>query len=400
MQQYRTVSLLAAGHLCADIMQGALPAVLPYLMLTRHLNMALAGGILFASSIASSLVQPLFGHYADRIAIPWLMPVGLLLAGAGMALVGVMPSYPAILLVVALCGLGVAAFHPEGARLANRFGGVNKATAMSLFSAGGNTGFALGPLLMIGAYRLCGLPGTLLLLIPALLIAALLLLNSGQFKHDALLAPSAQQGPLPTTTLRDAWGAFAALSLVVIGRSITFFALLVFIPPFWTRVLHCSRDAGNVALTLFMLCGIAGTLLGGRLADRLGYLRVIRVGYLLLFPLLFLFSNTRSVPLAIITVILLAVIYYAPYSAIVVLGQRYLPNRLGLSSGVTLGLSVSIGGAMAPLLGRWADLHGVVSTLMLLVLQGIVLAIIACTLPSVEKAQRPSAVTVPMASVE
>ena len=265
---------------------------------------------------------------------------------------------------------------------------------------GGNTGYALGPLLMIGAYRLCGLPGTMLLMIPALLVALLLLLQQRRFAWSPLPPASEEKLREIDGSEHDAWGAFARLSLVIIGRSITFFAMLAFIPPFWTQVLHASRDAGNLALTLLTMCGIAGTFLGGRLADRRGYLTIIRAGYLLLIPLLFLFVNARNIPLATITLMVLALIYYAPFSAIVVLGQRYLPNRLGLSSGVTLGLSVSIGGAMAPLLGRWADLHGVVATLTLIALMGIVLSLITWTLPTVEQAHRQSAVSDPVHASE
>ena len=48
------------------------------------------------------------------------------------------------------------------------------------------------------------------------------------------------------------------------------------------------------------------------------------------------------------------------YSPMVVLAQLYLPNRVGLASGVTLGLAVSVGGIFAPMLGKIADNMGIV----------------------------------------
>lgn len=50
---------------------------------------------------------------------------------------------------------------------------------------------------------------------------------------------------------------------------------------------------------------------------------------------------------------------FGTYSPAIVLGQHYLPNRVGLSSGVTLGVAVAIGGAAMPIVGKIADLYGV-----------------------------------------
>lgn len=356
--QYRSISILSAGHLCVDIMQGALPAFIPFLVVSRHLNYTAAGGLIFAASAASSIVQPIFGHFADRLAKPWLMPAGLALAGISMSLVGLMPNYAAMVLIVALCGLGVAAFHPEGARLVTLVAGEKKATAMSYFSIGGNAGFAVGPALMVGAVLLCGLKGTLLLAIPSLGMAGFLLVWQHGFHVTPAVAPNRVVAAV-VEDKRDAWWPFAGLSVAVVVRSIFFYALFFFIPLYWVHILHQSEGAGGLALTLFITCGIVGTLIGGRLADRFGYLTVMRVGFVLLIPLLFLFVRLTHVPSALAFLIPFGMIYYAPFSAMVVLGQRYLPNRLGLASGVTLGLAVSIGGAMTPVMGKLADRYGI-----------------------------------------
>ncbi len=79
----RTVLLLSVGHLVTDINQGALPALLPFLISEYHLSYAAAGFLIFACNIASTVVQPLFGHLADRYASPWLLPAGIVCAGRG-----------------------------------------------------------------------------------------------------------------------------------------------------------------------------------------------------------------------------------------------------------------------------------------------------------------------------
>ena len=79
----RGLTVLGTGHLWADFLQGAVPALLPFLIVERGYSYAAAGALVLASSIGSSLVQPLFGVASDRLALPWLMPVGLALGGAG-----------------------------------------------------------------------------------------------------------------------------------------------------------------------------------------------------------------------------------------------------------------------------------------------------------------------------
>ena len=84
----RSLGLLGAGHLCVDLCQGAVPALLPFLAAERGYSYAALGALVLFSTIGSSIVQPLFGLLSDRFARPWLMPAGLALAGTGIALAG------------------------------------------------------------------------------------------------------------------------------------------------------------------------------------------------------------------------------------------------------------------------------------------------------------------------
>ncbi len=119
------------------------------------------------------MIQPCFGHISDRRSLPWLMPLGPALGGLGVALVGVASRrYPLTFAAVVLSGIGVAAFHPEGSRFANYVSGARRASGMSLFSVGGNVGFALGPVLVTPLVLVFGLHGTVFVLIPTWLMAA------------------------------------------------------------------------------------------------------------------------------------------------------------------------------------------------------------------------------------
>ncbi len=233
----RYLSLLSAGHFFTDVNQGALPAILPFLIAEYHLSYAAAASLVFAATCSSSIVQPLFGHMADRAPRPWLMPAGVLLAGLGLAFTGFIESYWLLFLSVTVSGIGIAAFHPEAARLANRVSGEKKGTGVSIFAVGGNAGFAAGPVITTAALLLWGMKGTAVLIVPVALMALLLRL---QVRNLQQFQPAAAPRSAGTTALgapaQDEWGAFARLGVVIFSRSMIFYGLTTFVPLYWIGI--------------------------------------------------------------------------------------------------------------------------------------------------------------------
>jgi FSR family fosmidomycin resistance protein-like MFS transporter len=361
----KSVALLAIAHLFTDTNQGALPALLPLLIATHHWKYATAGTLVLVANASSSFLQPLLGYWSDRVAAPWLVWFGMLLATIGIAMLGVAPSYGWMLAAVATGGMGSAAFHPEAARLMNIVAGPRRATAMSVLAAGGNSGFAIGPLMAGAVTTAFGLPGTPLLLIPAAVMAVIL---STQLRSSvAAHQKSELKKAVPTQKLDDVWGPFGWLSATIVFRSVIFYGLNTFLPLYWISVWHQSREAGGRALTLLLVSGATGTLIGGRLSDRFGRRRVILAAMAIVPPLLFLFISAPNLAWCYAAIIPLGMILFAPFSAMVVLGQEYLPNRVAMASGVTMGLAGSIGGLAAPLLGSIADHRGMQAAFWVLV---------------------------------
>src|SRR4029077_19141255 len=177
------MAVLSAGHLFTDVAQGSIPALLPFLIVRDHLGYAAASALVLAATIASSVIQPSLGHLSDRRSLPWLMPLGPALGGLGVALAGLAPSYWLTFAAIVLSGVGVAAYHPEGSRFANYVSGSRRASGMSLFSVGGNLRFALGPVLLSPLLLVFGLPGTVFVLIPTLLMAAVLVIELPHLKR-------------------------------------------------------------------------------------------------------------------------------------------------------------------------------------------------------------------------
>ena len=381
--KYKHIGILSVGHMVTDINQGALPAMLPFFIAAYDLSYAAAAAIVFAANMASSIVQPLFGHAADRFSKPWLLSAGMILAGMGLALTGIFQSYPAILLLAIVTGVGIAAYHPEAARLVNFAAGTKKGAAMSLFGVGGTIGFAIGPLIITMALLKWDLKGTLFLLVPVTIMA--LVMTSQFSEFESLEARKRSEKVSDTKVSKDNWGAFTRLTATIFSRSIIFFGLNTFIPIYWINYLNQSKAAGATALTIFAGSGILGNLLGGSLADRIGQKKVMLLGFFgltLILPMLILAKNVQVATLFLIPI---GLMLYGTYSPSIVLGQSYLPNRVGLSSGITIGVAVAIGGGAVPIIGKVADLYGIWSALASIACLPIFAFVITLSLPNLQR---------------
>jgi FSR family fosmidomycin resistance protein-like MFS transporter len=350
----RAMTVLSLCHMFTDIAQGSSPALLPFLIAENHISIAAASALVLAATVSSSVIQPLFGLASDRLSLPWLMPLGPALGGLGVALVGFAPNYALTFAAVLLSGLGVAAFHPEGSRFANYVSGSRRASGMSRFSVGGNIGFALGPVFVTPLLIAFGLHGTAFLLIPTWAMAAVMIHELPRlktFRRDVV------GGRVRRDRQHEAWGPFWVLAAVIAVRSFVYFGMVTFIPLYYDHVLHTSKALGSVALSAMLLGGAVGTLAGGPVADRFGRRNVL-IGSMLVIPPLVVGFLLSGPILGVAFAALAGAATIATFAVTIVMGQEYLPGRLGVSAGVTIGLSIGLGGVGAPLLGLLADAHG------------------------------------------
>jgi FSR family fosmidomycin resistance protein-like MFS transporter len=250
---------------------------------------------------------------------------------------------------------------------------------MSVFSVGGNAGFALGPVLATPILLLFGLRGGwAIALVP---LAAALALTVGLPRVAGHRPAPAGPQAAAAGGSSDRWGAFLTLTGAILSRSILFYGLNTFVPLYWIGVLHQSPGAGGVALATLLIAGAAGTLLGGRLGDRFSRRSVVLASLAVTGPLL-LAVLLSSRPLAAGALLVpLGLCLYVPSSVMVVLGQEYLPSRMGTASGVTLGLALSVGGVVTPGLGFVADHAGLRDAMLLLLTMPLLATALALRLP-------------------
>lgn len=353
---FKILFLLSCGHMVVDIYQGALPAILPYLKENLGLSYTVAGTILIASNLTSSVIQPLFGFLSDKKEKAYLLPLGTFAAGAGFSLLAGAHHYFLILPLVAISGFGIAAFHPEGFKTARFFTGQRMATGMSVFAVGGNLGNALGPIISLSIVNYFGFSSLPWMFLPALTFTICIIALRRAVAIPRTDRPTAGEAAsrVPSSARRS----LLVIICVIITRTWTQVGLMTYIPFYYINVLKQDPVFAGQLVSMLLLGGAFGTLAGSPLADRWGHrfwLRFSMLGSFFLFPLV-LYSEGV---ILLVGVTLFGAVLISTFSVTVVMGQNLMPRNLGVASGLIVGFAIGAGGIGVTLLGVVADHFGV-----------------------------------------
>src|SRR6187551_342966 len=345
----RAMVTLSSGHLAVDFASGSVPALLPFLAAEFDLSYTATAAMMLAALVSSSLVQPAFGLWSDRRGATWLLPAGVALSAVGVGAAAVAPTYVLVLVAVFAAGIGVAAYHPEGAKFAAFASGRHRASGMSYFNIGGNTGYALGPIVVTPLVLWLGLGGGTLAMVPVLVMATVLLRSLSALRGVAPAAAGAQRA----ADGRDDVRAMTLLTIVIAFRSVAWFGLLTFVP-LWVVANGGTEGEGGRELSLMLVSGAIGTLVLGPVADRIGLRRTLVVTQAAL-PFLIVVFVAVGGAVGTFALMLVGLSCVGTFGVTMVLGQLYLPRRVGMASGLTIGLAMGIGGIAAVVLGALAD---------------------------------------------
>ena len=344
----RAMALLSGGHASVDFSGGALPALLPFLKTEFGLSYTLVAVLILASTLSSSIVQPLFGLWSDVRGAIWLLPVGVAVGGIGIAVAADAPTYWLVVLFVVVSGLGTAAYHPEGSKFAAYASGRRRASGMSLFSVGGNLGYGLGALVVTPIIVALGLRGGLLLAVPAGAVALVLLAGTryllGFVPDDESRVALSGENDIRSLVV---------LLAVITFRSLAWFGLITFVPLYEVSQGH-SKSYGNYVFAAMLLVGALGTLAAGPIADRIGLRTVLRGSLAVCTPLILVFLLVGGVPGAIALAAVGAAVV-GSFGITMVMAQQYLPSNIGMASGLAIGFAIGLGGIFAVLIGAVAD---------------------------------------------
>ncbi|MDR1397853.1 MAG: MFS transporter [Desulfarculales bacterium] len=365
MNRFNLVLLtaLVLGHIAVDLNQGALPAILPILKERMNLSYAESASILMTMTFFSSIIQPVFGYMSDRWDLSWILPVGVLIAGIFFALLAFVSSYSMTLLLVFISGLGVAAYHPQGAKEA-LLCSPRRVISMSWFMVGGNFGNGLGPIAIMGCYAVMGDQGTLLFALPALAVALILIRAMRNTEQHDMMAQALHVTPRP---IGKRFRPMFLLLLAVMFRASMQTGLMIFLPFYAMQNLGADTVTAAALLTFYLVVGSAGTLAGGHIAQRIGPRRFFLISVVLVTPASAFFLLTEGGFFFYLWLGLTGATLMATWSSMLVMAQDILPDRSGMAAALMVGVSIGSGGVGATLLGFVADIWGVMLVMTIMV---------------------------------
>lgn len=375
--------ILSIGHFTVDLCDGALPILVPVLAKKLDLSYFQIGLVVMAFAFSSAIIQPIFGMLSDRYRMPWLMPLGLFLSGLGLSLTGRAYSFGLLLLVVLISGIGVAGYHPEGSKLAHCVSADDKAgTSMAIFSVGGNLGFGVGPMIAVFVLSFSGLDSVYWIILPGVLVALVFLYLLPMFKAVLVenLPTMKKVSSQKILNNRSNKAGLTLLILYVTVRSWIQAGLVYFIPFYFLDQRSVFRS--EYLVSIFLIAGVVGTMLGGPFADRFGGRNGLLVSMVVSLFAVYAFLHIEGIMSPVLAFIAGASLL-STISTTVVFGQRLLPQSIGLVSGLLLGFAVGMGSVGVTLLGAIADYAGLAITMNIIAFLPALGIILALTLPDI-----------------
>jgi FSR family fosmidomycin resistance protein-like MFS transporter len=343
---------IALAHAVNDSYAYILPPLLPVMLAQSGLTLGIGGALVAIQMLASSFLQPVFGHWADRSGGGrWMAWAGVMLSGLGAASLGYMPGIAGLCLAMLTTGIGAALFHPVSAALVAQAAPADRRGFwMSAYISAGNVGLGMGPLLVGLVLVRDGLTGTWLLFIPAATAAALMwwLAPARPGHRDTASSPIHR-------LLQKHWRVLGALIAVVAVRSWASSALVTFLPT-WATELGAPPSQAAQMLTIFLVSGAIGGFVGGATADRLGRDRVVIGSLLLSVPFALLLAQQKEFgPTFLIAAMATGFFLNGSWISLTVRGQESVPGSIAMMSGLMLGLSIGLGALAVTPIGILAE---------------------------------------------
>lgn len=383
IKEYKENLILLLAHFSADLCQGSVSAALTVMLEQGVLhNKQEMSYLVLASTLVSSLIQPLVGYLSDRKPRPYLMSLGIIVATLGLMFIGLITDFSLLFILLTTSGIGVAIFHPQAGKIANSVSTTHKGRGMSIFSVGGNLGFTAGPCLISGATLLWGLPGIMVIAVPAFIMSSWLLYRNS--KYVEYTRKEEKRQILNASVEKEDYKGFAILTVMIFFRSMVLFGLTTFIPTYFMDMFHMNSQSANLNLSLIAVCSALASLTGGFLADRIGFKKVLFYSAAAAVPFLVLFTRASSGLVASLLLIPVAFCIYGTLSVSMVLGQKFLCRHVGFASGITIGLGISFGGLTSPILGYIADHYGTQYTMYAITGVAVVAAVLAFLVPDID----------------
>ncbi len=371
----RALLTLTLGHFTVDMYSGVLPILYPLLTEEFDLNLKTVGLVSLAYSGAASLTQPIFGYITDKRGTR-LIGLALMWTAITFSLLGLAPSFPVLVMLAGLAGIGSGAYHPMGAVTASAvITDGQRNAAMSVYVTGGTLGVAVGPLIAAIIFTLAGMHGTLAMILPGGLIAIFMIVQMRSISQR-LRRRTVVTGTPPSIP----WRPLSSVIGLMMMRAWVLFGISAFIP-LWYEDMGYSRTYYAALSTTLLIASALGTVGVGTLADRHGRKPLLVLSSILTVPAVLLFAQFPGNP-SFLFAIMIGLLASSTGPLLLVMAQQMMVGRAGVASGLILGMGFVMGAIGVPAMGAVADEYGIQDAMRAWAVIGLVAIALAMVLPT------------------
>ncbi len=361
----KAIIWLCLAHLAADVYSGFLNPIMPFIASKLGFTMGVATIIISISHICSSMMQPVFGFFADNILKRFFIFWGVILASLFIPMAPLAPDIKTLLIFMILGSLGGSFFHPQAMGFVNYFSGKDCSVNMGVFMSMGSLGFAFGPLLAALITQVLGLDMISYTSIAGLILAGLMFFFVP--KLSRLEKPPEHKEFFKS--FKEIFGnrQMNFLMLISMMKSLITNSSCILLPFLWKSMDYTPFYIG-LALFLFIFAGAIGSFLSPRLEKIVGQKPIIYFSMWATFPMMILFGLTyKNHP--VVSLIIFFIIGFTTMLAqpvTLVWAQRTLPKYKSIVAGFINGFCVGTVALLMSVLGTVAQNYGIMNVLIVL----------------------------------
>lgn len=360
-QNKKALVWLSGGHFINDVYTGVLNPIMPFIAAKIGISMAIATVVLTVSHIFSSLLQPLFGYFADNVLRRNFIFWGLILSSVFIPLAALSKNVYLLVFFIILGSIGSSFFHPQALGLASRFSkGATK--AMAVFLAMGTLGYSLGPIVSSSVTQFLGMNKMPFMSVLGIIWAFLM------FK----LVPkiSNVKNEIPKIDFKVAFKKILTnhklniLNVIAMLKTVVQSSCFILLPFLWKNMGHRPFYIG-AALFMFIFAGGIASLVSGSVEKRIGAKNVFYISMISTFPLLLLFIMTyqKSSVISLVIFVVMGFLTMMATPVTMVMAQRVLPEYKSIIAGFINGFSWGVIAIVMSALGFVAENFGITNVL-------------------------------------
>lgn len=325
------VAPVVAAHFAHDIYTAGVPPLLPVLIEKLSLSLVQAG-VLSACLQLPSLLNPVIGYLGDNVNLRLFVILAPAVTATLLSSLGLTSNYLVLLLLFFCAGTSIAAFHATAPAMIGRVAGRRVGLGMSLFMAGGELAYTLGPLLAVWAVTTWTLDGFWRVVVLGW-AASLILFWRLKGSGNGIAAHPEKPGSL-RLILPQLAGMFIPLALVNLFRHPLMESVSTFLPTYLSQR-GASLWVAGASLSIFDLAGLVGVLLSGWVSDRVGRKQVLVAASLASTVLALIFINASGW-LSLATLLGLGFFASSSMPVFLAIAQEHFPNNRAVANSLVM----------------------------------------------------------------